>query len=321
MRRRLFSPTGILVVLLVAIPYYAAVVWAGVWLGREVVWPFLEPTGPWRSVIALVIFLVAGNLWVAGPQAMIMRRARRLIRWQQKQVQARRNQSAQEVLDLRKQLELGRPPDREVPVFFFWFRPFDVADRLPFRISRSWLGWRWVLEGGWELPDSLDAELDLETCVGAALHRDGVVVSLGGSGKAPGPGRIEVADEHWQTTVELLGPLASAFFVLPSFRSGTSWEVYWLKENGRLEDSIFIMPPEQYRVFHGMVLDIADYWHDTRRYLEDVVNLPEYDPKGMLIWLANDGTVRRTRRLKRRLSEFRRALPDRTSRPTTTDAK
>ncbi|MGB2805588.1 MAG: hypothetical protein WBD64_11930 [Candidatus Zixiibacteriota bacterium] len=307
MKHRLFGPTGLPLVLVVAIPYYVAFVW----VFSQVAWPFLEPTGPWRYPI----IFVAMTLWIAGPQAAIMRWARRFIHQQQKQAQARRDQEAREVLKLRRQLELGTPLDSELPVFFFWFRPFDLADQLPFRISGSWLGWRWLLEGKFEFPDSSDAELDLETCVAAALRRDGVVVSLGRAGKAPGPGKIEVANELWQATVELLGPFASAFFVLPSSSPGTAWEVHWLKENGRLEDSVFIMPPEPRSGFTGIVPDMTDYWHDTRRHLENVVDLPQYDQRGMLIWFANDGAVRRTRRLKRRLSEFRKTLPHRALRP------
>jgi hypothetical protein len=154
--------------------------------------------------------------------------------------------------------------------------------------------------------------LDLETCVAKALYHDGIVVSLGSVGNAPGPGRIEVADNRWKATVKLLGPFASAFFVLPSFNPGTTWEVLWLKKNGRLEDSIFIMPPEPRSSFSGrMELDMTDYWYGTRHHLEHIIKLPEYDPKGMFIWFTNSGAIRGTRQIKRRLSDFRRVLPAR----------
>jgi hypothetical protein len=312
--RRSFGPIGIPVLLLVVIPYWAVTFWL-LYKGVKILLPYLEPMGWWRYLIILVTIF----LWCAGLQEAIMRFVRRFINRQQVKAQSRRDKEAQELLDLRKQLEIGKPLDRELPVFFFWFRPFDVADQLPFQISRSWLSWRWLTESNFTLPDSLNTTLDLETCVAAALQSDGVVVSLGTAGEAPGPGRIEVIDEKWQPTVELLGPLASAFYVLPSSTDGTTWEVNWLKENGRLEDSIFIMPPTWETGLSIMGIELAEYWHDTCYHLDDVVDLPKYDPKGMLIWLFNDGAVRRTRRLKRRLSEFRRALPDHILRSANTD--
>lgn len=311
MRRRSFTPSGLPLVLLIAIPYYAAFAWIG-----SIVWQLFEPTGFWQHVILWIV----GMLWIAGPQAMLMRRLRRHYQQQRKQSQIQRNQEAHQLLQQVKQLEQGAKNDQELPLFFFWFRPFDVADQLPFTMSNSWKWWRFMLEGNFEVPKSIDAELDLETCVAEALHHVGIVVALKEKGEAPGPGKIEVPNAQWKPTIELLGPKASAFFILPYYSDGAVWEVVWLKKNGRLVDSIFIMPPKPSSGFNRSAFDIGDYhWYEIRRRLKNYIELPEYDPKGMLIWFTNDGAVARTRHLKRQLSVFRNALPDHVFRSMNTD--
>ena len=122
-----------------------------------------------------------------------------------------------------------------------------------------------------------DAESEWERAVAS----DGAFVALGRPVEAFGAGRIHTTEENWTDDLRLLGRHAKKCVVVPSARFGTQWEIRWVVAEGLLPKCCFYMPPRT-RGF-----DCAQDWTAAKEAVADVLELPDYDARGML--LSYDG--------------------------------
>jgi hypothetical protein len=183
--------------------------------------------------------------------------------------------------------------------FALFLRPFSSNRRLTIGNPYRTLSYLW--------PASMSEEenIDLETLLADAFRADGLIC-LGKHGEAIGAGRIEVSDSEWQADVKKLVARAAVVLVVPSTSEGTMWEINYLKENGHLPKSIFVMPPKADPGF-----EIS--WHGMVGHLP--IWVPVYSRSGMLykvdangkMLLSVDLKVRTTRALA---LELGRLLPD-----------
>ncbi|MFE9751462.1 hypothetical protein ACFYOT_41695 [Saccharothrix saharensis] len=177
--------------------------------------------------------------------------------------------------------------------------------------------------------------LDAEKIIGSAL-RDLPLVAVGRPGEVDGAGRVPVAEDRWQSVVEQLVDAAELIVLVPSAAPGTLWEMKLLRERGRLDRTVFLMPeqvserkpPDGYHDFgwpsraagwdhaedrHG------DHDHDWDQAVDAAaqigLTLPPYRYEGALFTLDADGKPTRIRslalmRLGRRVDAVEKFLAD-----------
>lgn len=176
------------------------------------------------------------------------------------------------------------------PRFSLYLRPFYITSKLPAVIGSSLLSFE--LEGE-ALP------VDLETVLETAIEPFAPLVGLGRPQEAAGAGRIETENTDWQNAIRHLIEKATLIFVLPSERSGTLWELSFLKEKDLLARCIFIMPG-------GTDLPFIRRWHvyqveDWERACLAVkplgIELPPYLHRGSLFTLDSGGQLRELYRI------------------------
>ena len=126
--------------------------------------------------------------------------------------------------------------------------------------------------------------IELEAVFTTSL--DWPAIALGEPGENVGAGRVKVEEQSWQRDFRKLAGHAIGVLVVPSYRSGTKWEIEWLKEQGLLSRCIFVMPPKL--EFGG--IDIDAEWTRAVEELQHMgLQLPDYDKKGALVRLDASG--------------------------------
>lgn len=168
--------------------------------------------------------------------------------------------------------------------FALYLRPFAVADRLSFYgLSTKWGG------------------VDLESLIANACRPWGPLLGLGRPGEAIGAGRIYSSDEDWEEMFFRLAEKARSIIVVPAISTCTFLEIEWIKSNGFLSKTIFLMPPTTHlRISemaslaftsnHGLSeRDYAKNWEDVRVRLCGLgIVLPPYAQGGSLIQFFGD---------------------------------
>jgi hypothetical protein len=163
------------------------------------------------------------------------------------------------------------------PPFFLYLRAFETTGRLRVplfvRLRRGSVA---ITQGVTD---------DLESYVGQAVHGVAPLIALGRPGENVGAGRIATADAHWQADIDVLIRRARGVLLVPSDRAGTRWEIDQLQRSGLLPKVIFVMPPRA-----GSGYDSAARWEAARAALASQgLQLPPYNPRGLLFELAPDG--------------------------------
>ncbi|ANZ39669.1 hypothetical protein BBK82_30125 [Lentzea guizhouensis] len=116
----------------------------------------------------------------------------------------------------------------QVPPFALYLRSFATTGRLSTQ----------KLDG--ESPGPyVDVEYLLSRAVGSLP-----MVAVGRLGEVEGAGRVPVADQHWQAVVGALVEAAELIVVVPAAAPGTVWEMQLLRELGKLDRTVFLMPEQ-----------------------------------------------------------------------------
>lgn len=109
---------------------------------------------------------------------------------------------------------------------------------------------------------------------------------VGGLESTVGQVRVLSSDDDWKEKFARLAKAAARIFVLPLLGPGTLWEIEWLKENGLLSKTIFIMP---------MSLTFTDYgatWEASKAELAaNGISVPHYKRGGMTFMIREDGST------------------------------
>lgn len=179
------------------------------------------------------------------------------------------------------------------PRYFLYLRPFfltrhmDLANpkhgKLPTMVS-------FYSEG-----KTTDVEIMLER----AVRKSGPLIALGQPGETIGAGRIAMTEEEWKPTFEALARRAACIFIVPSERTGTRWEIAWLRDGAYLAKAIFIMPPkltEKTELRRGKLtrirVDMESLWRQAAGVLsKEGIHLPPYSKSGLLFKLDNAGAM------------------------------
>ena len=180
---------------------------------------------------------------------------------------------------------LTEAPGERVP-FTYYIRPFFADDqiRLNFRSEGSATAWRY------------GKTFDLEQVLTDAVDRSMTAVTLGGP-QGYGPGRVVVADAHWQDAFLLLATGADFILALPFAQSATEWEILTLRDKNYLHKTIFVVPPHRKLRKANFVLDraarqTADIFKLSKeRFSNAGLAFPEFTRRGGLFVLNDDGSL------------------------------
>ncbi len=109
------------------------------------------------------------------------------------------------------------------------------------------------------------------------------VVALGKPGEVFGVGRILVDENAWKKSASELMRRASLILCIPSMRPGSQWELDLIIQNGYLNKTVFLMPPEFYK------RDKQD-WTLVREHMRNNgLTIPRYISHGMFFSINANG--------------------------------
>jgi hypothetical protein len=185
---------------------------------------------------------------------------------------------------------------QNAPRYFLYLRPFFLTRRMDLANPKR---------GSSPMLVSYHRETettDLETMLERAVRKSGPLIALGQPGEIIGAGRLSVPDEDWKLPFEALARAAVCIFVIPSQRTGTAWEIKWLRDNTYLAKCVFIMPPRiktkekinwRKRKLVRITVDMKTLWTEAARILGDSgIHLPTYSEAGLLFMLDDSGAVK-----------------------------
>ena len=121
------------------------------------------------------------------------------------------------------------------------------------------------------------------------LRKLGPIVCLSAKPSPNNSLPIKSSDSDWETTVEQLVESSRAIFVLPSHSEGLLTELSIVDRCGRLEDTVFLMPPRR-------IIDpdfpYEEEWMRLQRAVADMgFAWPHYQEQGMLFRLSKRGSI------------------------------
>jgi hypothetical protein len=163
--------------------------------------------------------------------------------------------------------------------FVLYLRPFSVTDRLSLiGISTKWGG------------------MDIESLIANSCRSCGELLALGQPGESIGAGRISSPDHSWKDSFVRLAERARAIVVIPAKNAGTLFEIEYIKINGLLGKTMFLMPPRTVKTFSELSFegsnerDYAENWAHVREVLLELgINVPPYSQSGAVIEFIDDG--------------------------------
>ncbi len=187
-------------------------------------------------------------------------------------IQARSDGKALKILeDISQGNEAHRHP------YFLYLRAFETTGKLkaPWFMFAHDLGLQQI------------RSYELEGFLASALRKSGPLIALGEPGEHLGAGRILTTEENWQSIVQRLAKNSKGILLIPSDRPGTLWEIQYLRLEGLLSKTIFIMPPE------ARGFDWRAQWQQGRRKLGDFgAALPEYQQYGLMFSMDEQGNLK-----------------------------
>ncbi len=125
---------------------------------------------------------------------------------------------------------------------------------------------------------------DLESLLAEAFEPFEPLVALGTPGEHIGAGRILTSDGSWREQIELLLRGAATIVMIPSFRSGTEWEIDWLIAHRCIERTLFIMPPRERKT----KFDLPVFWSTTVEKMRSKgIHLPPFNDRGAIFTIRN----------------------------------
>lgn len=132
-----------------------------------------------------------------------------------------------------------------------------------------------------------DQTVDLEAALAEVVEAEIPMVALGEPGEHFGVGRIKTTDQQWQDDLRVLAEKALVLFAIPSDRPGTLWELDFIREQGFLRKTVFIMPPKAQR----KAMPWAEKWQQITSGVKHL-QLPPYEKHGLVFALKDDGSLR-----------------------------
>lgn len=130
---------------------------------------------------------------------------------------------------------------------------------------------------------------DFEYVLAAATQETTPLIGLGRLGEAIGIGRIETDDTQWKDNVKMLCRAAHHIYVSPLDTEGTRWEMQFLKDEGLLEKSVFVMPPSNSSFNKS---ELGQKWNSARIAYDAIgIQIPEYSSYGQLFRIDKNGRL------------------------------
>ena len=186
----------------------------------------------YAAAIAVLIWSLQFELWISFlfiPVVLFIGSLGNLV----KQIAARNRSVADSdrAVSIERELAAGQPTER----FFLFLRPFYVTGKIAVPNPKK---------GSQVLLPSFYVEdvVDWETLFAEQVERFGRFVALGRPAEAVGAARIATSEREWREKFVRLAAFADAIFIIPSNRSGTSFEIQWLRERGLLRKCAFVWP-------------------------------------------------------------------------------
>ena len=131
-------------------------------------------------------------------------------------------------------------------------------------------------------------ELTIEMLLYMVFARELNFQSLGGRPDGYGATRFIMArgGTDWKETVRMLAESSDLILVVPHKSEGVSWEMTFLIETGRIDRTLFVMPPL------SIDTDVAEMWRNaTEMMAGHGLQLPAYRPDGLVFRLAPNRPV------------------------------
>lgn len=180
--------------------------------------------------------------------------------------------------------------------FFLYLRPFYVTQYLKIKNPRYRSG---VIRPSHFLPENIQ----WETVLAEAVFEYGPLLALGMDEQIFGAIRIENKERGWKRMFIQLANRAMKIFIIPSSHEGTGWEIEYLFKNRLLNKTIFIMP-QKFNAYYDNISKgkerlFNENWGIIKKKLQKIgLQLPEYNPKGLLFTMAKSGELNFCAQLK-----------------------
>jgi len=173
--------------------------------------------------------------------------------------------------------------------FILYLRPFDTTNK--YKITPEHLNFFGF--DFWER-DGFD---DIERIVTTALNPVAITIALGKPGEHRGAARVLTTEEHWKIQASLLIKMARIIIILPGCKSGTLWEVEYIKNNRHFDKTIFIMPPSNSSYYQCDENDIQREWEGFKSFCNLLgMKIPPYNPDGLVFNLNDSGILNQSRK-------------------------
>lgn len=129
------------------------------------------------------------------------------------------------------------------------------------------------------------------------LFTDQAVVAIGQTNEEIGDSNLMVFlsdDDRWESMFILAARMARVIIAIPGTSSGLVDELDSLRKNHLLNRTVFLMPPASGLLFSGYLHKegIETEWQNAREAWQDRgLFFPEYDKKGKIFTISDDGEV------------------------------
>jgi hypothetical protein len=118
-----------------------------------------------------------------------------------------------------------------------------------------------------------DALEDTFPLVGLGMPEEGIKgIAIGGS------------YENWKEVINIAIKESEMILVIPASSKGTVWEIGKILESNKLEETMFIMPPNNHNISYEGQEDIINIWEAAATKLSGTYNLslPDYHKDGAI---------------------------------------
>lgn len=191
--------------------------------------------------------------------------------------------------DLLPYLNAGNPP----PPYSLFLRPFFTDDRLTINLHDG----------------DINAHIygdqnSIEAIISDALDRTFPTVTIGNRGDTFGPGEVIVSDKVWQDAFHTLAKGAGLIFIYPFAQPATALEIGYLKSQGYLKKTVFIVPPLKGKLkgaFLGRpVTNLRGIYEISRDdFRKEGLEMPDVGDLGGVFLLNDDGRLGNSIKAKR----------------------
>lgn len=172
----------------------------------------------------------------------------------------------------------------KMPTFYsLYLRAFSTTGKMPKQVVHNNFEQKWG-----------EIHSDFESIIALSVENFCPLIALGHKGENIGAGRVECNEIDWKKKLKKLAQKAKYIFIIPFNTKGTLWEIDFIKKYKIIDKCIFLMPNVGKMFIWGEKHEVnwGDKWNNILNATKNIdIQLPKYDPKGMIFLVNGSGKV------------------------------